>query len=181
MTFYDFALQFIRYPKDIGSIVPSSRWLARSMVEAVDIASASSIVEFGSGNGIVTREILKRKTANTKLYAVELDEVFRPYLDTLQWENYFPLYMDVLTLDREIHPGSVDVIYSCLPLGSFSPMMVDAILQIAHKLLKPGGKYVQFQYFLQNKKDVAKYFTFEKTGLEVRNIPPAFIYTTKKV
>jgi phospholipid N-methyltransferase len=75
---------------------------------------------------------------------------------------------------------SVDVIFSCLPLGSFDPALTSEILRKAQYVLKSGGYFIQFQYFLQNKKDVEKYFEIQKIKWEIRNIPPAFVYIAEK-
>ena len=48
------------------------------------------------------------------------------------------------------------------------------------KSLKKGGRFIQYQYWMVNKKDVKKHFRMERIHLEPRNFSPAFIYITDK-
>jgi phospholipid N-methyltransferase len=58
---------------------------------------------------------------------------------------------------------------------------VDTILQEAKKCLKNNGVFIQYQYWMVNKKDVERYFMFDRIELEPRNFTPAWVYVTKKI
>ena len=49
---------FLRQPALIGSVIPSSRFLERRIVEAYGIAHSRMVVELGPGTGGTTRAIL---------------------------------------------------------------------------------------------------------------------------
>ena len=55
-----FSYEFIRHPKKMGSVIPSSRMLARAMRRtAQDYGAPNSIViEAGAGTGAITRELV---------------------------------------------------------------------------------------------------------------------------
>ena len=43
-----------------GSLTPSSIFLCRKMISTIDFAHAKCIVELGPGEGVITREIIKK-------------------------------------------------------------------------------------------------------------------------
>lgn len=76
MKLITFLAEFIKHPKHIGAIAPSSKLLAKRMVDAIDFEDAGYIVELGPGTGVFTREIMRRKKKHTKFILIEINEVF---------------------------------------------------------------------------------------------------------
>src|SRR5690606_35763534 len=62
---------FIREPKGVGSIIPSSRFMERRLVDVAGLACAESVVELGPGTGGTTRAFLKAMPAHAALMAIE--------------------------------------------------------------------------------------------------------------
>ena len=56
-----FLYKFIKSPKSIGSITPSSTFLAQAMIKPINWNDARAIVELGAGTGIFTRYIQQLK------------------------------------------------------------------------------------------------------------------------
>ena len=56
---FTFLQEFVRHPRQVASVVPSSRFLERRIVEAAGIRSAKVVVELGPGTGGTTRAILR--------------------------------------------------------------------------------------------------------------------------
>ena len=50
-----FLQQFLKNPRQVGSVIPSSRYLERRVVALAEIATARTIVELGTGTGGMTR------------------------------------------------------------------------------------------------------------------------------
>lgn len=71
-----FLLQYIIKPRTTGAVMPSSKYLARKMVNKIDFKTAKYIVEYGPGTGVFTDEIIKRKTENTILLLIEYNTNF---------------------------------------------------------------------------------------------------------
>ena len=44
----------------LGSIVPSSRFLIKQLLEPINFGRARVIVEYGPGSGVITAELLRR-------------------------------------------------------------------------------------------------------------------------
>ena len=55
-----FLRQFWKEKKMVGAMSPSSRFLAKKMLESVDFESARIIVDLGPGTGVLTRRLLDR-------------------------------------------------------------------------------------------------------------------------
>ncbi|AIW41735.1 MULTISPECIES: hypothetical protein [Paenibacillus] len=70
-----FLQRFIKNPKRVGSVLPSSRFLASKMVQSVSWDDVSKIAEFGSGTGAITRfiELRVNRSAIDKIDFVPLN------------------------------------------------------------------------------------------------------------
>src|SRR5579864_9820821 len=71
-----FARNFFRHPRMLGSIVPSSRFLIKQLLEPMDFGRARVIVEYGPGVGGITREVLQRMRPDGVLIAIEMNPDF---------------------------------------------------------------------------------------------------------
>ena len=49
--------QLLKYPRELGTVAPSSRWLAQGLIRASDISEQQTIVEVGAGTGPLTHWI----------------------------------------------------------------------------------------------------------------------------
>src|SRR5215472_16266307 len=75
-----FARNFFRHPRMLGSIIPSSRFLIRQLLQPVDWAAARVIVEYGPGVGNITAEILTRMRPDALLVVIETNAEFVRFL-----------------------------------------------------------------------------------------------------
>src|SRR5579862_5939235 len=75
-----FARNFFRHPRMLGSIIPSSRFLIRQLLQPIDWQAARVIVEYGPGVGCITAEILERMRPDALLIAIETNSEFVRFL-----------------------------------------------------------------------------------------------------
>jgi phospholipid N-methyltransferase len=153
------------------------------MVSCIDITDIKHIVELWGGSGIVTAQILNNIGKNVKLDVFEIDEDQVEKLRTrFQWfQNVMIHHLSAAHIDTIVESGSIDVVISTLPLWSISIEGVDHILRTILGTLRSRGQYIQYQYWMVNRKDVKKYFTIVSTLFEPRNIGPAWIYNARKI
>ncbi|WP_435164814.1 class I SAM-dependent methyltransferase [Paenibacillus glycanilyticus] len=176
-----FFKKFIHNPKYVGSITPSSRYLANRMVAAAKWEEAENIVEVGSGTGAITRAIAKRVMPKSKVILFEKDEEMAQRL-----QQDFPQFTregNALRLVDQLKKHNiheVDYIFSGLPFYNFSPAMRLQLILQCKEALKPGGKLIAFQYSLQMKNLLSEHFEIETISLVPFNIPPAFVYVCRK-
>ena len=71
-----FIRNFFRHPRMLGSIIPSSRFLIKQLLEPIDWDKARVIVEYGPGVGGITAEILRRMRPDARLIAIEMNPDF---------------------------------------------------------------------------------------------------------
>src|SRR6202051_111821 len=75
-----FARNFLRHPRMLGSIVPSSRFLIRRLLAPIDWSQARVIVEYGPGVGVVTWQILRHMRPDATLIVIETNPEFVAFL-----------------------------------------------------------------------------------------------------
>ena len=71
-----FLREFIFRPATTGSIVPSSRFLAQTILEDIGLHQAKAVLEYGPGTGVFTEFILRGLKPETKFAAIELNPHF---------------------------------------------------------------------------------------------------------
>ncbi|KAA2294932.1 phospholipid methyltransferase, partial [Clostridioides difficile] len=103
-------------PKHVGSIIPSSRFLASKMVKQASWLEAKAVAELGSGTGPITRYIHQQVQDSTKVLLFEMNETMRNTLKTAYPE--FSCYPDAARLVESMNQEGVqqmDYIFSGLP------------------------------------------------------------------
>lgn len=185
----EFVKAAIKNPRDVSTVFPTSRWLAQRLLDEVPIEPNSFIVEVGAGTGAITQHLLRRLHKPGEQYlGVELNQQMVNYLRT-----YFP------SLKFEIGPAQnlgvwlkdkkADAVVSSLPWTVFNESVQTETLQAIHDSLKPGGVFVTYMCLNSSwypqakrfKEKVHSMFTsVDKTPVEWRNIPPAFVFRCTK-
>src|SRR3984893_9436809 len=74
-----FLRAYLRNPRTVGSVTPSTRFLARALTEHIS-PSVSCVAELGPGTGPVTRAILERAGPATRVVAFETDPLLCAWL-----------------------------------------------------------------------------------------------------
>ena len=168
--------EFLQHPISVGAVLPSSPWLAQAIAAAVPLDSQALIVEIGAGTGAVTRALLARGIAPSRLLVVERSAKLCKLL-----RHRFPylvvVHGDAAELTRWVGPqDTVCAIVSSLPLRSLPDATVTVIAAQMHELLATDGMLVQFTYGWVGASPLQTLgFERYKAYWEWRNIPPARI------
>lgn len=72
----EFIKEFIKNPRFIGAVAPSSRHLAEKMLEDIDFKNSTCIIEYGPGTGVFTERLVDRKRDNTLLIVLRIIKSF---------------------------------------------------------------------------------------------------------
>ena len=67
---------FLERPKEVGSIIPSSRWMERRITRTAEIATANLVIELGPGTGGTTKALLRAMAPGARLLAIEINPGF---------------------------------------------------------------------------------------------------------
>ena len=71
-----FFKRFLQRPFQIASIIPSSKALVKKVARKMDFSKPRVIAEYGPGEGVHSREIARRMSADSQLLLFELDAAF---------------------------------------------------------------------------------------------------------
>ncbi|WP_020617444.1 class I SAM-dependent methyltransferase [Paenibacillus daejeonensis] len=176
-----FFKKYLNNPKHIGSVAPSSRFLAERMLNAAPWGQVKTIVELGSGTGAITRALAQCTKPGMRVMLFEKDEDMRVRL-----QHEFPHFLcegNAMKLVYHLNRNniySVDCIFSGLPFFNFSTAIRMHLIKQIHESLKPGGTFITFQYSLQMRKLLSNFFEIERISLVLLNFPPAFVYVCRK-
>jgi len=140
-----FLKKFLNKGRTISSAAPSSKAMAKALVEAVDFSSPGTIIELGAGTGPVTEYILERLRPHHRFVAVENDpdfcEVLRrrfPELTLLEQDA-----TRVAEALRRLGIERVDYVISGLPSPALSPRGIVRLWRWLSEVLAPNGLFVQ--------------------------------------
>ena len=176
-----FLKDFFLKPSKIGSIVPSSGYLADKILCGISWETLYSIVELGAGTGVFTERIAAHKRASCEAVIIEQDLCMRqdlmrrfPQMKFGDNAEQLPRILEAYRLDH------ADCIISGLPFAMFEKKLRRHILKAILASLKEGGEFIAFQYSPQMYRAFRRIFSEVHLDLEVRNLPPALIYRCKK-
>jgi len=182
MSGLSFIKQYVTKPRTVGAVWPSSKYLAAKMVADIDFETADTIVEYGPGTGVFTDKILKARNPETKVLLLEFNPEFCALLDE-KYKGQPNLY---IVNDSAAEVGKylgqydiklADYIISGLPFASLPLEVSSRILSETKKCLISGGKFITFQYTLLRKGFIEEYFSEIGIKRELRNIPPAYVFS----
>jgi phosphatidylethanolamine/phosphatidyl-N-methylethanolamine N-methyltransferase len=171
---------FLERPKEVGSIIPSSRWMERRITRTADLAHAKLAIELGPGTGGTTKALLRAMAPDATLLAIEINPGF---CDLIERSINDPRLI--------VHHGSAaeipealakhdlaapDVVLSGIPFSTMPEALGLAILRSVRTSLAPGGRFVAYQF-----RDVVhtlgkQVFGPASTQLELLNVPPMRVY-----
>ncbi|MBO5164421.1 MAG: SAM-dependent methyltransferase [Ruminococcus sp.] len=178
-----FLAEYIKHPKTVGAVAPSSKYLAEKMLENIDFENCSAIAEYGAGTGIFTAEVIRHKKKDTKFLVIERNERFYRILRRkfAKCSNVFVINGNAQDLRKYMKMCGaypVDYIISGLPFASLPHDISDRILAETKKIIaESGGKFITFQYTLFKRKLFERFFDIDDISVAIRNIPPAFVLT----
>ncbi|MDF1496792.1 MAG: methyltransferase domain-containing protein [Patescibacteria group bacterium] len=169
-------IKFAKNPRSISSIAPSSKSLGHLMTK--NLPSNARVLELGSGSGAITECILNKLDNPSLLTSVEIDDELCNFC-----KKKFP---EVNFINKDIQEilsrdESYDFILSGVP---FVPMQKNRRQQnfnLIKKNLNPGGSFIMYQYSLYTRKELRNIFGNLQTNFTPWNLPPAFVFTCKKI
>ncbi len=175
-----FAKNFIKHPKMLGSLIPSSRFLIRALLEPIDWERAGLIVEYGPGVGTISTELLKRMRADARLVVIETNQDFVEFLrQTVQDPRLVVVHGSAADVERHLEEhglGKADYVISGIPFSTIPAPICADIARATHDALKPTGAFLIYQFSPAVLQHVEGVFGRIERGAEVRNVPPARLF-----
>ena len=171
---------FLRRPTEVGSVIPSSRFLERLIVREAALPSAKVAVELGPGTGGTTRALLRALPADATLLCIEVNpkfvEVLRTTIDDPRLVVHQGSAEDLAEIVAEHGLDAPDVVISGIPFSTMPPALGQRIQESIREALAPRGRFVAYQVRDTVAQIGRRVFGRPKVEAEFRNIPPMRVY-----
>jgi phospholipid N-methyltransferase len=176
---FRFLRGFLARPKEVGSIIPSSRFLERRLIRCAGIREADVVVELGPGTGGTTRALLRAMRPDATLLAIEINRRFVELLgrmgDARLHVHHGSAEELPAALERHELPRP-DVIVSGIPFSTMTRPIGSAVLHAVYDALGPGGRFVAYQVRDRVKELGRPVFGRAAVQFEPLNVPPMRVY-----
>lgn len=176
----DFFGGFLRNPKSVGSVIPSSGRLERRVVEAARLDSARAVVELGPGTGGTTRALLRAMSADSRLLALDVDPKFVAQVDAIGDDRLESVQGSAADLDgilRDREWPAPDRVVTGIPFSTMPPDVARDVIRILWDMLTPGGMLIAYQFRSAVSRFASERFGMPEVSKEWVNIPPMSVYT----
>lgn len=175
-----FARNFFKHPRMLGSIIPSSSFLVRRLLDQIDWQRARVVVEYGPGVGTITREILVRLPPESSLLALETNPEFVDFLaESLPDPRLQVVGGSAETIQAELDRlelPAADYIVAGIPFSTMPPTSRLRILEDSRAALAEDGAMLIYQFSPRVRSDLRRLFSRVEYGFEPLNILPAHLY-----
>jgi phospholipid N-methyltransferase len=178
-----FLRAFLRSPRQVGSVVPSSRFLERRLVALSAVAGARMIVELGPGTGGTTRAILRAMPQHARLLSIEIDPQLhgllrrihdRRFIAHLGSAEHLPEILAMYGLPAP------DVVVSGIPFTTMDRKVARRILDGLAAALVHGGYFVAYQLRDRVAHLCRPPLELRLVELELLNVPPMRLFCWQK-
>ena len=175
-----FARNFFRHPRMLGSIVPSSRFLIKQLLQPIDWARARVIVEYGPGVGSITAEILRRMRPDAMLIAIETNPAFVSFLRSSFADGRLHVVeASAVAVDEilgQLGHSKASYIISGIPFSTIPAALRERILRKTCDVLEPGGSFLVYQFSTRVLQDLQRIFRYVRRRFEPLNVLPAHLF-----
>ena len=174
---------FLQRPQQVGSVIPSSRFLERRLVELADLETAATVVELGSGTGGTTRAILHAMRADARLLSIEINPEFHAFLRRIRDPRlvfHLGSAVELREIMRRHGLAQADAVISGIPFSTMDRDAAARIPEAISSVLAPGGRFVAYQVRRRIESLCRPHLGEARAALEFLNIPPIRVYRWQK-
>jgi phospholipid N-methyltransferase len=171
---------FLKHPVMVGSIIPSSRFTIEKMLGPVKWDECKLFVEYGPGVGTFCRPVLDRLRRDGQLIVIDTNPLYIDYLrSTITDSRFVPVLgsaADVEEIVRAHGHDHADYVLSGLPFSTLPDGIGPAIASSTHRVLRPGGAFLVYQFSARARDFMAKHFRHIDEGFEPLNVLPCRLF-----
>ncbi|MEK7608244.1 MAG: methyltransferase domain-containing protein [Patescibacteria group bacterium] len=165
----------------VGAIARSSRYVIRRVLGFLG-HPVNSVLEYGPGDGALTRALLDVLSPEGRLIAIEPNEDFVRMLREIHDPRMDVVYATAQEAESVIKATSnVDVVVSSMPFSLLSREERSRFVEDAYRALSSRGRLIVFhQYTTVMVSLLKKHFAKTRVYFEFRNIFPCLIIVAEK-
>lgn len=175
-----FAWNFLRHPRKVGWLLPSSRFLVNEVLKEVNWDRAKVIVEYGPGVGSFTTRVLERMRPDARLIAFEINADFVGYLRRTIRDPRLVLVEESATEVEQVLVRfgyeRADYVISGIPFRTLSHPLRDTIVRTTHRVLRSDGGFLVYQFSDAVRPYLERVFRQVSRDIELLNILPARLF-----
>lgn len=175
----EFFLEFVKHPLQIGSVIPSSRFLERRILDAAGVDTARTVVELGPGNGGTTRAILAAMSPHARLLSIEINPHFHRMVSAIDDPRLIPHLgsaCDLADIIAHHDLPAPEAVISGIPFSTLPPDLGESLIRAIPGALAPGGCFVAYQARDRVAELCDPVMGRSESATEFRNIPPMRVY-----
>lgn len=166
----------------IGAFTASSEYVVQRIVRELP-GTCRFVVEYGAGDGVITKGILKKLPADGKLLAIELNKDFLAELRKIQDPRLLVVEGDAAEVSQNFSKFGmplVEAVVSGIPFTLIAPKVRAKIVKNTHAALAAEGLCIVYQYTPLMAPLLKKAFGNLRLLFEARNFLPYFIMISRK-
>ena len=180
MKTIQFVKESLKSLKEVGTIFPSSKFVVEKMVAPINFGEKLTILELGSGHGVITKQLLEKMSSDSQLICFETNKSFYQELKKIndmkmilinESAEQMKSYLNEFKIDK------VDYIVSSVPLVTLPKEITNKILSTSTEILGNEGKLIQLQYSKLSDNRLKSFYNKIDIEFTLKNYLPAFIYT----
>lgn len=178
-----FIREFLKHPRQVQSVMTSSQFLRRRIVQASGAASARVVVELGPGTGATTRALLCAMQSDARLLSVEINPVLHGLVSAIGDRRLIAHRGDASELAAILADHGLpapDAVVSGIPFSAIDRATGLRIVESIAGLLAPGGRFVAYQVRDTVAELCPPRLQLGQVETEFLNIPPMRVYRWDK-
>jgi len=179
-----FLAGFLRRPREVGSVIPSSRALIRRVLRHGNAAQARVLVELGPGTGVITKSLLRSAAPDARVVGMEINPL---YVKTLGQDIIDPRFsihngpaIDIEEALAGVGAKTADLVISGIPFSTLDKTEARKTLENIRDRLTPGGRFLAYQFRGEVKRLADPVFGEGEVHQGFWNIPPMRIYVWRR-
>lgn len=174
---------FLKAPRVVASVTPSSGFLKRRVLDAADVASAKVVVELGPGTGGLTESLLGAIAPDALLLAVERTAAFVDNLERIDDRRLEVIHGCASALVEELDARGLegaDAIVSGIPFSTMPAAVSAGVAAAIERALVPGGRFVAYQFSDRVAHYLEPHLGAPAVRFEPLNVPPMRVFKWQK-
>ncbi len=168
----------------VGALTPSSNFVVKQILKNLPHHSRACIVEYGAGDGVITKALLEHMPHDGTLVVIEMNPHFVALLKKIHDPRLQVIHGNVVKICKDLSDlklPRIDAVVSGIPFSFLRSNERHLIASQTFENLSEHGRFILYQISPLMLPYLKRYFKKKvDLSLEVRNFPPYFIMVAEK-